>query len=108
MTTLAERAWMDDISQIGCIVCLLFENAPGTPGAVHHLLSGGRRIGHLDTICLCDPGHHQKGTVRKVSRHPNKARFEAAYGSEVRLLEKTRELVARRRAQVARSMGVPA
>lgn len=98
MTTLAEKAWMDAITQIGCIVCLIFEQAPGTPGAVHHLLRGPRRIGHLSTICLCDPGHHQnapKGSG-KVSRHPNKTRFEAQYASEERLLEKSRELVRRR------------
>ena len=58
MTTKAEQEWMDDITQIGCIACYVMGVA-GTPGAVHHLLRGGRRIGHLWTICLCDPGHHQ-------------------------------------------------
>jgi hypothetical protein len=97
MTNL-ERAWMDAITQLGCIVCFLFENAPGTPGCPHHLLTdGGRRIGHLDTICLCDPGHHQNSpTPRKVSRHPNKARFELAYGTEESLLAKSRKLVEER------------
>ncbi len=95
--TKLERAWCDAITQIGCIVCFLFESAPGTPGAVHHLLSGGRRIGHLDTICLCDPGHHQKSpTPRKISRHPDKARFEQAYGTEESLLAKSRQLVEQR------------
>lgn len=94
MTTVAERVWMDRITQIGCIVCWL-QGYPKTPGAVHHLLRGGRRIGHLDTICLCDPGHHQNAPAGsgKISRHPNKARFEEAYGPEERLLEKSRELV---------------
>lgn len=95
MTTRLEKRWMEAITQIGCIVCLLFEKAPGTPGAVHHLLSGGLRIGHLSTICLCDPGHHQNAPAgsEKISRHPYKARFEARYGSEESLLAKTRELV---------------
>jgi hypothetical protein len=98
VTTKAESAWMDAITQIGCIVCLLFFSAPGTPGCPHHLLTkGGRRRGHLYTICLCDPGHHQKSpTPSKISRHPNKARFEKAYGSEDSLLAKSRELVAQR------------
>jgi hypothetical protein len=66
MTTNLERAWMDAITQLGCIVCFVFENAPGTPGCPHHLLTdGGRRIGHLDTICLCDPGHHQNTRRRE-------------------------------------------
>lgn len=96
--TKAEREWTEQITAIGCICCLLFHNAPGTPGAVHHRLRGGRRMGHLYTICLCDPGHHQhapKGSG-KISRHPNKARFEAAYGTEESLQERSRELVMRR------------
>ena len=95
--TKLERAWCDAITQIGCIVCLIFDRAPGTPGAVHHLKDGGFRKSHLDTICLCDPGHHQNSPAKsKISRHPNLARFEAAYGTEESLLEKTRRLVAER------------
>lgn len=98
MTTNLERAWMDAITQIGCIVCLVFERAPGTPGAVHHLKEGGRRISDLDTICLCDPGHHQNAPQGsgKISRHPFKQRFEAAYGTEESLLAKSRQLVEQR------------
>ena len=89
---------MDAICQIGCIVCLVHERLPGVPGCPHHLLTdGGRRIGHLHTICLCDPGHHQNSpTPKKISRHPTKARFEAAYGSEEYLLERSRHLVRQR------------
>jgi hypothetical protein len=95
MTTNLEGAWMDAICQIGCIVCFLFEDAPNTPGCPHHLLTnGGRRRGDLDTICLCDPGHHQNSpTAKKISRHPNKARFEEAYGTEEQLLARSRKMV---------------
>ena len=87
-----ERTWMDAITVIGCIACRI-DGRPGTPGAVHHLLRGGRRIGHLFSICLCDPGHHQNGQERgMVSRHPWLARFEAKYGSEAELLRITRNL----------------
>lgn len=96
MANRLERAWMDSITQIGCIVCLIFEGAPNTPGAVHHLLRGGRRIDHLHTICLCDPGHHQNGHPHKLSRHPYWARFERAFGTEEELLERTRALVRER------------
>lgn len=92
MATKAERRWMDAIRQIGCIVCHL-QGHPGTPAIVHHILKNGRRQSHLKTIPLCDPGHHQNGTGGKISRHPNKARFEAAYGTEDYLLQKTKELV---------------
>lgn len=91
--TAAEKAWMDGITALGCIACLI-DGQPGTPGAVHHILSGGRRMGHMHTICLCDPGHHQHGQqLGKVSRHPFKARFEGQYGSESDLLDLTQQLV---------------
>lgn len=101
MTTVAEQAWLDDICRIGCLVCYDL-GYPSTPGVPHHLLRGGRRIGHLSTICLCDPGHHQGSDGHlKISRHPYKARFEKAYGTEAKLLERQRELVAAVRAREA-------
>lgn len=94
--TVEERRWMDAITDMGCIVCWI-DGFRGVPGAVHHLLRGGRRIGHLHSICLCDPGHHQGGApMGLVSRHPWKARFEAKYGTEASLLDLSRELVGRR------------
>ena len=89
----AEQEWFQKITLIGCICCLE-QGHPGTPAEVHHLLSGGRRMGHLFTIPLCAPGHHRYGDgVQKISRHPYKARFEAAYGTEAELLARTRAIV---------------
>lgn len=91
--TVLERQWMARITAFGCIACYLDGN-PGRRGAVHHLLRGGRRIGHLHSICLCDPGHHQGGQPQgMVSRHPWKQRFEARYGTEAVLLERTKALI---------------
>lgn len=88
-----EARWMSDITDFGCIACYL-DGHPSTPGAVHHLLRGGLRMGHLFSICLCDPGHHQNGAVKGVvSRHPDKAAFERKYGHEADLLELTQRLV---------------
>lgn len=84
--TVSERAWMDSIVEFGCVACWL-DGQPSRPCAVHHLLRGGQRIGHLHTIGLCDPGHHQGGQpLGLISRHPDKARFEAKYGTEAELL----------------------
>lgn len=95
--TLAEKAWMDDASQIGCIVCHRL-GFPGTPGAMHHVLFAGRRQSDAETICLCDPGHHQGGDGEtKISRHPWRKRFESEYGAEAELLQATRVLVSARR-----------
>ena len=95
--TVAESAWMDAITTLGCIACIL-DGHERRPGAVHHILSGGRRMGHLFTLCLCDPGHHQGGQqLGLISRHPWKARFEERYGSELSLLELTKSTIARNR-----------
>lgn len=95
MTTKAEKAWMDAITQLGCLICLL-QGRGFVPCAVHHMLDeGGRRIGHLYSIPLCDPGHHKNApkSSGEISRHPNKARFEERYGTEQYLWEKTREMI---------------
>ncbi len=86
--TKAEREWMNAIAQMPCCVCGRF------PVQVHHLLSGGRRIGHLHTIPLCVE-HHAGGfnDARIVSRHPYKRAFEARYGTEQQLLERVRAMV---------------
>ena len=94
--TKLERRWLDAITQLGCIVCWIFERV-FSPAEPHHLLSGGRRRGHLFTIPLC-PGHHRYGldTDQAVSRDQCRRRFEARYGTEESLLAKTRELVTQR------------
>ena len=83
----AERAWMAWIVEFGCIACYL-DGHMAEPCAVHHLVSGGRRMGHLFSIGLCDPGHHQNGKARgMVSIHPGRnPAFEAKYGKEIDLL----------------------
>lgn len=79
---------MDAIAQLPCVVC------SSRPVEIHHLLRGGRRIGHLSSIPLCAP-HHRGGSEHPpfISRHPFKARFEKAYGTEGELLELTRQIV---------------
>ena len=86
---------MEAITALGCIVCFL-QGRGYVPAAVHHILSGGIRLGHLFTLPLCDPGHHQNAPTGcgEVSRHPNKAQFEQRYGRELDLLKRTQELVA--------------
>lgn len=93
--TKAEKAWMDKIVRLGCIVCSI-QGRGWVPCLPHHMLNeSGHRIGHLFTIPLCDPGHHQGAPKNsgEVSRHPNKARFEAQYGTEEFLLEVTQRAV---------------
>jgi hypothetical protein len=83
--TKQEVDWMDRVSDFGCVACWIDGNRRGA--AVHHIIQGGRRMGHLFTIGLCDPGHHQNGQqFGMVSVHPWKARFEAKYGTQLELL----------------------
>jgi len=85
--TKVEREWMDWIIARGCVACSTDGNPGGRPTAVHHILRGGVRMGHLFTLPLCDPGHHQGGAwLGLISRHPDKATFESRYGLEMVLL----------------------
>jgi hypothetical protein len=89
----AESAWMASVAALGCIVCRR-QGRGFVPCAVHHIIEGGRRVGHMSTIGLCDPGHHQNSPdPAQISRHPNKARFVAAYGTEYELLAETQALM---------------
>jgi len=84
---------MDAITELGCCVCLR-EGLGISPSEVHHMLSGGRRMGHLFTIPLCYL-HHRSGRndEQVVSRDQSQRRFEARYGKEADLLEWVREQV---------------
>lgn len=83
--TKAEAEWMAMARDFGCIACFLDGNQ--RDAAVHHIVSGNRRMGHLFTIGLCDPGHHQHGDqFGMISVHPWKARFERQYGTQLELL----------------------
>lgn len=91
--TVEERRWMDAIVAYGCIACRIDGLGYRAP-AVHHILRGGRRIGHLHTLPLCDPGHHQGGqSLGMVSRHPWRPRFEEIYGTEDELLARLRAAI---------------
>lgn len=91
--TKLEADWMTRIVAWGCVACWI-DGLPSRPVAVHHILRGGRRIGHLFTLPLCDPGHHQNGDAfNLVSRHPNKAQFEDLYRPELELLSIVRDEV---------------
>ena len=84
---------MDAIVRMGCIVCILTGRGR-TPAEVHHMLNGGRRMGHMFSIPLC-PTHHRSGRNDSeiVSRDQSQRRFEKRYGSESYLLRETQKRV---------------
>lgn len=89
--TVEERGWLDAIVAFGCVACWL-DKQPPRPTAVHHILRGGLRMGHLHSLPLCHPGHHIDGhQFGLISRHPWKTRFEERYGTEAELLAMLRK-----------------
>lgn len=95
----AERAWMDAIVRLGCIVCRN-QGRGYVPAVVHHIIRFGRRMGHLYTLPLCEPGHHKDAPPGsgEISRHPWRRAFETRYGKELDLLEQVRQLIRERKA----------
>src|ERR1700689_2526297 len=55
----ADRERFERLKKLPCICCMLSGKInPCGPTEIHHLLSGGRRIGHQATIPL-GPWHHR-------------------------------------------------
>jgi hypothetical protein len=83
--TKLEREWMARVRDYGCIACRI--DGQQRPASVHHITQGFRRLGHLFTIPLCEPGHHKDGAhLGFVSLHDAKRSFVERYGSELDLL----------------------
>lgn len=103
--TKADVARFHAIQAIGRICCR--KRGLHRECEIHHLLSGGRRIGHHATIGLC-PWHHRgaliEGFDKQLSevRGPSLARgskpFHEAFGSDVELLAYQNTLLAERAA----------
>ena len=89
--TKEQKAFQALARDLGCIVCK--GEGVDSPAEIHHILSGSRRIGEYSVLGLCQIHHRgQINTAKAVSRHPWRREFEARYGTEKELLEKTREL----------------
>ena len=82
----------DDISRIGCIVCLI-QYGIYTPAIIHHIrrivTSKKRKLSPRIPLCTI---HHNYGGIG-VSVHDGRESFERNFGTEIYLLERTnREL----------------
>lgn len=74
---------MSLVADFGCIACK--QDGNETPAAVHHIVQGNRRLGHLFTLPLCQE-HHQGDGRQVPSVHFAKRTFSQRYGSELDLL----------------------
>lgn len=84
------------IQELGCVACQL-DGVPNVPCDIHHLLSGGRRLGHEYTVGLC-PWHHRAvlpsghrlcdfAEVHGPSLAATPRAFATRYGDEYELYE---------------------
>jgi hypothetical protein len=89
-----ERKHYDRLSQLGCIACHV-SGYGYSPAEIHHIKSGNASMGKKShwslAIPLC-PQHHRAGG-HGVAIHAGKLAFEANFGTEVELLDKTLNLI---------------
>lgn len=89
-TTLAEKAHLRRLADLGCIACLeVFGYA--SPAEIHHPRSGqgvGQRAGHFEAIPLCAQ-HHRHGGYG-VAIHAGQREWEKRFGTERELLAAVR------------------
>lgn len=109
------------MKEIGCLACRMNRDrgiATASFGTkqleIHHQLSGGRRIGHHATVCLCHYHHqgsrlpfvHEGYTAHAAIFGPSFGRepraFRAMYGDDGTLLAHQDALLAQRAAERAR------
>ena len=85
--TKAEKLHMSMVADLGCIICK-------SPAEIHHIRTGQghMRATHFEVIPLC-PNHHRNGNIG-TALHAGIKSFESNYGTELSLLEKTREFLA--------------
>jgi hypothetical protein len=103
--TAAEREHIGRVKATACLACQIEGVNAGTGSEAHHLLSGGRRIGHMAVVALC-PWHHRAVPLDRWTAPEMRAAFgpslmdgskpfRARYGTDAELLEMQRRLLER-------------
>jgi hypothetical protein len=91
--TKAERKHYSDLVQLGCIACIVKSFGYSIP-EIHHARVGvgmGQKNHYTKAIGLCPP-HHRTGG-HGVAIHAGQETWEANFGTETELLEKTNQLL---------------
>lgn len=89
--TKAEKAFWHDLAGLGCCACM--KDGRVNPWvSIHHIRGRTAKGAHMDVLALCAQHHQQDDTdpLGRIAVHPNKARFEAQYGSQYELLEESK------------------
>jgi hypothetical protein len=90
--TPAEKAHMDSVSALGCIVCRHLGKK--SRASIHHIRTGyrtGQRASNWEVLPLC-PEHHQHGPMG-TAFHAGPRTWMAKFGTEVALLKEVYELI---------------
>ncbi|MGR3218934.1 MAG: Ref family recombination enhancement nuclease [Candidatus Anammoxibacter sp.] len=81
------------LTELGCIVCKLFEDGIYSPPQMHHLITFPKKD-NKRTIPLCLNHHNSRIDCEDyTSRHPHFRKWEERYETEEKLLEITNELI---------------
>ena len=82
-----ERLHLAKVASLGCLICK-------TPAEIHHLRTGmgmGQRNSNGNVIPLCHTHHRTGGHGTAI--HAGQKTWEANFGTELELLEKTNQLL---------------
>lgn len=90
-TAAEKRRWIA-ARERGCVACHLNETEGGRARAsyahgleIHHLLSGTRRRGHSETVCLCHYHHQGKRLIyRDIGYKDHSVVYGPSFGHEPR------------------------
>ena len=88
--TVAEKKWMEAVSNYGCIAC--HQDGLNVPAEIQHIRKHtgmGLRPSHTRILPLCRV-HHRTG---KISVHLGKEAFIKKYGTEEQLEKQLRERI---------------
>jgi hypothetical protein len=103
--TAAEQAYLDAVSDLGCIICLLYRNQE-SPAEIHHTDGKTKPGCHFLILPLCKPHHRDEGPSKGfVSRADGKKAFEEAYMPEQDLIIVVRKAVELNRHKTISSLG---
>jgi hypothetical protein len=86
-----DKVLWSKLAALGCIACMK-DGHYNTHVSIHHV--HGRTVPgcHQQVLPLCGP-HHQDDGSGAIAVHPWKARFEARYGTQERLMAECMEMI---------------
>ncbi|HGN1323702.1 TPA: Ref family recombination enhancement nuclease [Proteus mirabilis] len=95
--TKEEKKWLSDVAELGCICCRNM-GFGASLAEIHHVRTEqgmAQRASHTDVLPLCPP-HHR--ACYETGFHASPKSWQEIHGSEIELLEQTKQEVMELRA----------